>query len=125
MIRILLYLLLILGFTACQKQPAVVFTDEVRLPMTPIKDQANTQYCWAYAMLSTIETEHILRGDSVHLSTAYIERVVKKRNLRAMGSTLLNIIGKKAEDAKDDYIFHLPSMTMCQKALKRWTKKQD
>ena len=37
--------------------------------------------------------------------------------------TLLNIIGKKAEDAKDDYIFHLPSMTMCQKALKRWTKK--
>ena len=37
--------------------------------------------------------------------------------------TLLNIIGTKAEDAKDDYIFHLPSMTMCQKALKRWTKK--
>lgn len=109
MIRILLYLLLILGFTACQKRPAVVFTDEVRLPMTPIKDQANTQYCWAYAMLSTIETEHILRGDSVHLSTAYIERVVKKRNLRAMGSTLLNIIGKHgivSYDAYPDSSYH-------------------
>ena len=35
----------------------------------------------------------------------------------------LNIIGVKAPDAKDDYIFHLPSDTMCLKALRHWTKK--
>lgn len=40
-----------------------------------------------------------------------------------LNDTLLNIIGKKAKDAEDDYIFHLPSMTMCQKALRHWTKK--
>ena len=26
-------------------------------------------------------------------------------------------------DAKDDYIFHLPSSTMCLKALRHWTKR--
>ena len=40
-----------------------------------------------------------------------------------LNDTLLNIIGEKAKDAEDDYIFHLPSMTMCQKALRHWTKK--
>ena len=88
----LLYLFLIVGLAGCQKQPPIVFTDEVRLPMTPVKNQGNSQFCWAYAMLSTIETEHIARGDSVHLSPAYVERVVKRRNLRGMGHTLLNII---------------------------------
>ena len=40
-----------------------------------------------------------------------------------LNDTLLNIIGVKATDAKDDYIFHLPSDTMCLKALRHWTKK--
>ena len=40
-----------------------------------------------------------------------------------LNDTLLNIIGEKPKDAKDDFIFHLPSMTMCQKALRHWTKK--
>ena len=40
-----------------------------------------------------------------------------------LNDTLLNIIGVKAPDAKDDYIFHLPSDTMCLKALRHWTKK--
>jgi bleomycin hydrolase len=103
------FLLLAISFVACQKQPKVEFTDEVRLPMTPIKNQGRSQLCWAYAMLSTIETEHILRGDSVHLSTAYIERVVKRRNLRGMGSTLLNIIGRYgivSHDAYPDTSYH-------------------
>lgn len=96
-------------FVACRKAPKVAFRDEVRLPMTPIKDQGKTQFCWAYAMLSTIETEHILRGDSVHLSTAYIERVVRNRNLRGMGPTLLNIIGKYgivSHEAYPDTSYH-------------------
>ena len=78
MIKRLVYILIVVALVGCQNRPKVVFTDEVRLPITPIKDQGNTEYCWAYAMLATIETEHIARGDSVHLSTAYIERVVKK-----------------------------------------------
>ena len=40
-----------------------------------------------------------------------------------LNDTLLNIIGVKAPDAKDDYIFHIPSDTMCLKALRHWTKK--
>lgn len=39
-----------------------------------------------------------------------------------LNDTLLAIIGKKSNDAKDDLIFHLPSSMMCLKALDRWTK---
>lgn len=42
-----------------------------------------------------------------------------------LNDTLLALIGTKAEDAKDDYIFHLPSDTMCLKALRSWTKKAN
>ncbi len=91
--------------TACsRKQPQHTFTHEVLLPMTPIKDQGKTQLCWAYAMLATIETEHILRGDSINLSAVYVGRMLKTENSktqkpknssqRAMGQTLLNLIGR-------------------------------
>lgn len=40
-----------------------------------------------------------------------------------LNDTLMAIIGKKSKKATDDLIFHLPSSTMCLKALKRWTKK--
>ena len=40
-----------------------------------------------------------------------------------LNDTLLAIIGQKPDDAKDDLIFHLPSSTMCLKALHRWTKR--
>ena len=40
-----------------------------------------------------------------------------------LNDALLEIIGKKADDAKDDFIFHLPSDTMCLKALRHWSKK--
>lgn len=40
-----------------------------------------------------------------------------------LNDTLLALIGTKAEDATDDLIFHLPSDTMCLKALRHWTKK--
>ena len=52
------------------------FTDEVRLSCTPVKDQGGSSLCWAYAMLATIETEHIMRGDSVNLSPAYVARAL-------------------------------------------------
>lgn len=101
--------LLLLTLVACSEQPEVVFTDEVRLPMTPVKNQGNSEFCWAYAMLATIETEHIVRGDSIHLSTAYVERVVRRRHLRGMGHTLLNLIAKHgiiSYDAYPDSSYH-------------------
>lgn len=40
-----------------------------------------------------------------------------------LNDSLMAIIGKKEKNAKDDLIFHLPSNTMCLKALRSWTKK--
>lgn len=40
-----------------------------------------------------------------------------------LNDTLLALIGTKQDDAKDDLIFHLPSDTMCLKALRTWTKR--
>lgn len=40
-----------------------------------------------------------------------------------LNDTLLSIIGKKKDEAQDNYIFHLPSDTMCFKALRHWTKR--
>ena len=50
------------------------FTNEVMLRYTPVKDQGNSSMCWAYAMLATIETEHIMMGDSVNLSVDFVAR---------------------------------------------------
>ncbi len=47
---------------------------DVMLPMTPIRDQGHTQLCWIYAMLATIETDCLAKGDSVSLSPAWLER---------------------------------------------------
>lgn len=38
-----------------------------------------------------------------------------------LNGTLLSLIGEKPEN--DDYIFHLPSQTMCLKTLRHWVKK--
>ena len=46
----------------------------VMLPVTPVKDQGRSELCWLYAMLATIETEHLVRGDSVNLSVNYLAR---------------------------------------------------
>ena len=40
-----------------------------------------------------------------------------------LNDTTLYIIGIKPQGAEDDYIFHLPSSTMCLKALRNWTKR--
>lgn len=50
------------------------FTNEVVLRYTPVKDQGSSPLCWAYSMLATIETEHIMMGDSVNLSVDYVAR---------------------------------------------------
>lgn len=98
----------IIGFAlllGCQKQSKVDFTVEVMNPMTPVKQQGQTDLCWAYAMLAAIETEHISRGDSVHLSPAYVAYFLKQQHKgqRAMGQTLINLIQQHGLCAYDAY----------------------
>lgn len=51
-----------------------VFRVETINKITPVKDQGNSSLCWAYAMLATIESEHLMKGDSVNLSAVYVAR---------------------------------------------------
>lgn len=74
---------------ACERPKQAVstsnFTDEIRLPITPVKNQGASSVCWMYAMLSTIETDRISQGDSVHLSVAYpLRRYMEDRAVEAM-----------------------------------------
>lgn len=55
--------------------PAEKFTVDLCLPTTPVKNQGTSSLCWVYGMLATIETEHIMRGDSVNLSPDYVARM--------------------------------------------------
>ncbi len=55
--------------------PKEKFTIELRLPTTHVKDQGSSSLCWVYGMLATLETEHIMRGDSVNLSPDYVARM--------------------------------------------------
>ena len=95
-----LFFAIILLLAACSRKQQHTFTNELLLPMTPVKNQGKSELCWAYAMLATIETEHLVRGDSVNLSPVYIGRMLKEyrhpspntSNVRAMGQTLLNMI---------------------------------
>ncbi len=101
---ILLLLVGVAVLTAgCREEPPVVFTDVVSLPYTPVKNQGRDPLCWAYAMLATIETEHICRGDSVHLSPYYIRRLVGKGRQRGMGHTLIHFIERKGIVPFDTY----------------------
>ena len=73
---------------------------------TPVKNQGKSNLCWAYAMLATIESEHLMQGDSVNLSPLYIGRMLLQDkavkyyltqgrqpiNTRGMASMLLTLI---------------------------------
>lgn len=89
---------LVLLAAACSK-PDTDFTIDVMNSFTPVKNQGRSQTCWAYAMLSAIETEHIMRGDSVHLSVAFVVKAMEQEpdapdQKRGMGMTLINMIQK-------------------------------
>jgi bleomycin hydrolase len=59
------------------RQPEKFHTD-LLLKTTPVKLQGNSDLCWIYAMLATIETEHIMAGDSLELSVDYLARMYLK-----------------------------------------------
>lgn len=84
---------------------------------TPIKNQGNNSLCWAYAMLATLESEHIMRGDSVNLSVAYVTRMMLQEKaieyylskarkpicMRGMAPMLLHYINKYGAIPYDSY----------------------
>lgn len=93
----LLSLIIFLGILSCveDRVPKHHFIDEIRLRTSPVKNQGNTQLCWAFAMLATIETNHIMLGDSVNLSPYYVSSVLgiqDKMKQRGVASDLLTII---------------------------------
>lgn len=120
MYRNKLYLLIILVlFASCKRNKTrkIYFTDDIRLKTTPVKDQGESDVCWIYAMLATIETEHIMRSDSVNLSDAYAVRMLLHERMhdycrsggrheittRGVCSMLVNLIGRHGIMAYDAY----------------------
>ena len=98
-IRVVMPLLCLILTVGCGWQEPKHFTHEVLNRMTPIKDQGESEICWAYAMLAAIETEHLSWGDSVNLSPYYIEKMMEKesaapKNKHGMGVTLIRLIQK-------------------------------
>ncbi len=54
------------------------FTTISLIRTTPVKHQGRDALCWAYAMLATIESEHLMQGDSVNLSPDYVARMLMR-----------------------------------------------
>ena len=91
-------IILTLFLVACSQRKEQ-FQIEVLNSYTPVKQQGKSASCWIYAMLSAIETEHIMRGDSVELSTAWIETMMRRdphapRNGRGTALTVLHLINR-------------------------------
>lgn len=92
-------------------RPQSDYVTDLLLPYTPVKDQGHSQLCWAYAMLSTIETTHIAMGDSVHLSPQFVEKRMNAlaregkvpAGCRAMAQTLISFIMNEGICAYDAY----------------------
>ena len=112
-----------------------IYKEEMQLLFSTHYEGQNTEIRRAFAMTCLTG---IRRCDIVRLKYSdvdYSNRVLTFRQSKTEGHSsksgvttplndaLLSLIGTKPDDAPDDYIFHLPSETMCLKALRSWTKK--
>ncbi|MFW5544861.1 MAG: cysteine protease, partial [Prevotella sp.] len=75
----LLSIIFVFSLTGCRqksksKGETRQFVTLCRVSTTPVKNQGNSDLCWLYGMLATIESEHIMRGDSVNLSPDFVFR---------------------------------------------------
>ena len=78
------------------KCPENLFVETIS-PMSPVKQQGHTQFCWVYSMLAAIETEHFRQGDTLNLPIEPAVEALKSTpgvppSQRAMGQTLLNLV---------------------------------
>ena len=82
-------------FSACKgedktaKAPARHFHTDVMLRVTPVKEQGEGDACWIYAMLATIESEHLRYGDSINLSPTFLCRHALDRKSTRLNSSHL------------------------------------
>jgi len=58
------------------------FVTDVKLRFTPVKNQGRSELCWVYSMYGAIESEYLMRGDSVDLSTDYAGRMFLEEQAR-------------------------------------------
>lgn len=113
----------------------ILSDDEIKLLFATHYKEENPEIRRAFAMTCL---SGVRRCDVIKLcysNVDYANKILKYRQSKTEGHSsksgvtiplndnLLAIIGEKADDAKDDFIFHLPSDTMCLKALRTWTKK--
>lgn len=87
--HVVLAMLAVITIVACRRNNENVavktpkFTIEKLNGHTPVKDQGHGGTCWIHAMLATIETDRIMKGDSVNLSPAYtVRRMLEEQYLR-------------------------------------------
>jgi len=87
------------------------------IPTTPVKDQGRSPLCWDYAMLATMESEHLAKGDSVNLSANYVARMMLREkareyyfskgtmpiSMRGMASMAIHYIEKYGAEPYDSY----------------------
>ena len=60
----------------------MTFSNDIVNRFTPVKNQGQGGTCWIHAMLSTIETDRIMQGDSVNLSAAFVVRRMLEEQYR-------------------------------------------
>lgn len=103
--------------TSCNTPQGSVVQEIKLISTTPVKNQGKSPLCWAYAMLATMESEHIMKGDSVNLSVAYIARMMlqekaveyyfskgtKPISMRGMAPMLIHYINKYGIVPYDSY----------------------
>ena len=90
-IKIILGVAIAIMLSACGNRGDAVSNSEkvpkgmkmlCRVHTTPVKNQTSGEFCWVYAMLATIESEHIEMGDSIHLSVDYLCRAAIEDRLQ-------------------------------------------
>ncbi|MBQ7420841.1 MAG: cysteine protease [Prevotella sp.] len=102
--KLSLYLIILCLFSACKKTQVEVekaparFKTDVLLKTTPVKSQGHSSLCWAYAMLATIETEHLMQGDSVNLSADFVARAFLKEQLM---ERMYRSVGRQGSQVSD------------------------
>lgn len=93
------------------------FHNVIVLKTTPVKNQGKSPLCWTYAMLATIESEHLMMGDSVNLSpdwlarlwleqqarTYYLTRGREKVSGRGMATMTLRLMDEYGIEPYDNY----------------------
>jgi len=93
------------------------FVTDIKLKFTPVKNQGRSELCWVYSMCGVLESEHMMKGDTLNLSTDYYGRMFLEEqlrnyykaegeyrfNLRGVGAMTLELISRYGALPEDAY----------------------